>query len=57
MRERMSALNPVASARVAHRLIEAHERDYWQPDEETLEALQRAGDELEDRVEGVGVAA
>lgn len=53
MRERLSKLNPTASARVANRLIEAFERNYWQPDAETLEALRRAGDELEDRLEGV----
>jgi magnesium chelatase subunit H len=39
MRERLAALNPTASAKVANRLIEAHERNYWQPDAETLEAL------------------
>jgi len=53
MRERLAALNPTASAKVAHRLIEAHERRYWQPDAETLEALRRAGEELEDRLEGI----
>ncbi|MEL6289941.1 MAG: cobaltochelatase subunit CobN, partial [Pseudomonadota bacterium] len=53
MRERLAELNPKASVRVANRLIEAHERDYWQPDEETLAALQSAGEELEDRLEGV----
>ena len=53
MRERLARLNPTASARVANRLIEASERDYWQPDAETLEALKRAGEELEDRLEGV----
>ncbi|MBT8446189.1 MAG: cobaltochelatase subunit CobN, partial [Gammaproteobacteria bacterium] len=59
MRERLAELNPVASAKVANRLLEAHERSYWSPDESTLEALKRAGEELEDRVEGVnvGVAA
>ncbi len=59
MRERLAALNPTASAKVANRLIEAHERNYWQPDAETLEALRRAGEELEDRLEGIaeGVAA
>ena len=58
MRDRLAELNPTASARVANRLLEAHERAYWTPDEGTLEALQRAGDELEDRLEGVvgGVA-
>jgi magnesium chelatase subunit H len=53
MRERLAKLNPTASARVAHRLIEASERNFWQPDAETLEALRRAGEELEDRLEGV----
>jgi magnesium chelatase subunit H len=59
MRERLAQLNPTASAKVATRLIEAHERRYWSPDDATLEALRRAGAELEDRLEGVteGVAA
>jgi magnesium chelatase subunit H len=57
MRERLAALNPTASAKVANRLLEAHERHYWSPDESVLEALRRAGDELEDRVEGVHAAA
>jgi magnesium chelatase subunit H len=55
MRERLATLNPVASAKMAHRLIEAHERNYWTPDEATLQALRKAGEELEDRVEGVGL--
>ncbi len=59
MRERLAALNPTASLRMANRLIEASERNYWQPDAATLEALKQAGEELEDRLEGVqtGVAA
>jgi magnesium chelatase subunit H len=57
MRARLAALNPVASAKVANRLIEAHERNYWSPDPEMLEVLRKAGEELEDRLEGVGVAA
>ena len=52
-----ASLNPVASAKVANRLIEAHERKYWSPDPEMLDVLRRAGEELEDRLEGVGVAA
>jgi len=55
MRERLSALNPKASARVANRLIEAHERRYWSPDKATLDVLRLAGEELEDRIEGIGV--
>jgi magnesium chelatase subunit H len=57
MRRRLSELNPKASARMAGRLLEAHERHYWTPDEATLEALKDAGEELEDRLEGVGVEA
>ena len=53
MRERMTALNPRASARVANRLIEAVDRKFWSPDEATLAALHAASDELEDRLEGV----
>ncbi len=53
MRERLASLNPVASARVANRLIEAQERNYWTPTEAELEALRAAGDELEDRLEGI----
>ncbi|MDG0855088.1 magnesium chelatase subunit H [Pelomonas puraquae] len=53
MRERLAQLNPTASTRVAHRLLEAVDRDFWQPDAATLQALRQAGDELEDRLEGV----
>jgi magnesium chelatase subunit H len=53
MRERLARLNPTASARMANRLIEASDRSYWQPDPATLDALKRAGEELEDRLEGV----
>ena len=57
MRRRLSALNPQASVRMANRLLEAFERNYWQPDDETLAALQASADELEDRLEGLDVAA
>jgi magnesium chelatase subunit H len=53
MRDRLARLNPTASARVASRLLEACERAYWQPDPQELEALRRASEELEDRLEGV----
>ena len=53
MRERIAALNPKAGAKIAGRLIEAHDRNYWSPDAETLDALRRAGEDLEDRLEGV----
>ena len=57
MRERLAQLNPTASAKIANRLIEAHERRYWSPDPATLAALLHAGEELEDRLEGIGIAA
>ena len=53
MRERLAKLNPTASARVAHRLLEASDRQFWTPDPQMLAALRRAGEELEDRLEGV----
>jgi magnesium chelatase subunit H len=53
MRDRLAALNPAATAKIATRLLEAHERGYWKPDPDMLAALQNAGDELEDRLEGV----
>ena len=53
MRDRLARLNPTASARVANRLLEASDRQFWKPDAQMLDALRRAGEELEDRLEGV----
>lgn len=53
MRRRLARLNPEASSRMAQRLIEASDRNYWQPDDATLAALRDAADELEDRLEGI----
>jgi magnesium chelatase subunit H len=53
MRRRLADLNPMASAKLAQRLLEAHARQYWSPDDQTLQALHQAADELEDRLEGV----
>ncbi len=53
MRERLARLNSAASSRMASRLLEASDRNYWQPDAATLAALQAAADELEDRMEGI----
>jgi len=53
MRARLAKLNPTASAKVANRLLEASERKFWQPDEKMLAALRSAGEELEDRLEGI----
>jgi magnesium chelatase subunit H len=53
MRERMAKLNPSAAARVASRLLEASNREFWKPDEATLAQLKRAEEDLEDRLEGI----
>jgi magnesium chelatase subunit H len=53
MRDRLASLNPTASVKIVSRLLEAHERGYWKPDSSLLSALRDAGDELEDRLEGV----
>lgn len=53
MRRRLAQLNPTASARMAHRLLEAKDRKYWSPDAATLAALEAAGEELDDRMEGI----
>jgi magnesium chelatase subunit H len=57
MRARLAALNPKASAKIASRLIEAHDRKYWSPDAATLQSLLLAGEELEDKLEGIGLEA
>jgi magnesium chelatase subunit H len=53
MRKRLADLNPEASSRMAGRLLEASDRQYWQPSAETLAALQQAAMDLEDRMEGI----
>jgi magnesium chelatase subunit H len=53
MRERMAKLNPKASSKLANRLIEAGDRNFWTPDPDVWDALRAASEELEDRVEGI----
>ncbi|MEN0002110.1 MAG: magnesium chelatase subunit H, partial [Pseudomonadota bacterium] len=55
MRRRMAELNPKSSAKLAGRLIEARDREFWAPDDETWDALCAANEELEDRLEGITV--
>ncbi len=59
MRDRLTGLNPAASAKIANRLLEASDRRYWAPSQAVLERLRQAGEEIEDRLEGIamGVAA
>lgn len=53
MRDRIAALNPHAAAAMAGRLLEAHDRGFWDADETTLEQLRAIYADLEDRLEGV----
>jgi len=53
MRQRLAELNPKASMRMANRLLEATDRNYWTPSEDTLQALQNAADAIEDTLEGI----
>jgi magnesium chelatase subunit H len=55
MRARLSQLNPHATAAVTRRLLEASARGFWEADAETLEALHEIYDDLEDRLEGIGL--
>jgi magnesium chelatase subunit H len=55
MRDRLAALNPKSAAKVVSRLLEAHRREFWRPDAATLAALKRAGEDIEDRLEGIGM--
>ncbi len=56
MRDRMAQLNPHATAAVARRLLEANSRGFWEADEATLAALHEIYDDLEDRLEGIGLS-
>ncbi|MFK7830886.1 MAG: magnesium chelatase subunit H [Congregibacter sp.] len=53
MRDRLAKLNPHSAMKMVNRLLEASERDFWKPDEEKLEALHRASEDLEDWLEGI----
>jgi len=53
MRSRLAELNPTASVKVVNRLLEASRRKYWKPSEQILSVLEKAGQDLEDRIEGV----
>ncbi len=57
MRQRLAELNPASSLRMVNRLIEARDRNYWQPDQKTWDALCAASEEIEDRMEGLTVEA
>ena len=53
MRSRLADLNPTASAKVVNRLLEASRRKYWKPNDQILSTLEKAGQDLEDKIEGI----
>ena len=53
MLERLAGLNPHATMSMTKRLLEAHSRGFWEPEESTIEELQELYADLESRIEGV----
>jgi magnesium chelatase subunit H len=53
MFDRLQELNPHSVRSLTRRLLEAHDRGYWYPDEEILEKLRDLIADLEERREGV----
>ena len=49
MLERLIELNPYSVQSLAKRLLEAHERGYWNPDEHLLEQLRELVDKVKER--------
>ena len=52
---RLRALLPGDVMVLTQAELRAHERRYWSPDQTVLDALRQAGEELEDRLEGITV--
>jgi magnesium chelatase subunit H len=50
---RLQELNPYSVRSLLNRLLEAHDRGYWNPDEEILEKLRDLFDNVEDQPAGV----
>ena len=56
MLERLSELNPHSVESLARRLLEAHDRGYWNPDEHVLEKLREVIIKLEEKLTRARVA-
>src|SRR5258705_375669 len=54
MFNRLLEMNPHSARSLTNRLIEAHTRGYWNPDEEIVEKLRDIVGHTNDRLEGVG---
>jgi magnesium chelatase subunit H len=57
VRKRLEEANPEAMRNAVSRLIEANGRGLWKADQETLDRLQTLYSDIEDRLEGITVAA
>ena len=53
MFNRLQELNPHSVRSLTRRLLEAHDRGYWNPDEEILEKLRDLVDNIEPQLEGI----
>src|SRR5260370_5116937 len=53
MFNRLQQLNPHSVRSLTKRLLEAHDRGYWNPDEDILEKLRDLVDNVEHQLEGV----
>jgi len=56
MLERLSELNPHSVESLAKRLLEAHDRGYWNPDEHVLEKLREVMVRLAEKLTRARVA-
>ncbi|MEL6385627.1 MAG: cobaltochelatase subunit CobN, partial [Cyanobacteria bacterium J06626_18] len=55
MAEQLRQANPEAFRNIVGRMLEAHGRGYWSPEDETLEKLQALYDKADEALEGVTV--
>ena len=57
MAARLRQANPEAWRNIVGRMLEAHGRGYWTPEEETIDKLQALYDQADEALEGVSVDA
>jgi magnesium chelatase subunit H len=57
MFNRLMELNPHSVSSLTNRLLEAHDRGYWNPDEELIESLRDALQRISDQVDDVASAS
>ena len=57
MAARLRHATPEAWRNIVGRMLEAHGRGYWTPEEETIDKLQALYDQADEALEGVSVDA